>query len=322
LLFGRLLGRIILKERIEIVILSGAISGEREVSLRSGRRARDLLVPFFPTRLLELEDNALPEGLDSRRAVIFPLVHGDFGEDGQLQRLLESGGFVYVGSGVSAMELTIHKTFTKQRVSDGGIPTLPQIEFSARDRDLHVFVEVCQRVGTGELFLKPNDRGSSLQCHPCPDANLWGKALEDVKRGQWIAEAFCRGRDLTVGVLHGTALGVVEIDHGGEFLDYDAKYRAGCSRHLFPAPIGKELTARLRAHGERAFQLCGCRDWARVDFLLREDGEPFFLEINAVPGFTESSLFPDSAVAAGLSPADCLRELVQLALGRHRQRFS
>jgi D-alanine-D-alanine ligase len=310
-----------LKDAVKVVILSGAISEERDVSLRSGRRAHRILAQHFPTCLIELESNSLPKDLDPRRALIFPLIHGNFGEDGHLQRLLEVDGFIYVGSGIPSMELTINKTLTKNCVAEGGVPVLPQIAFSARKPMEFSFGDLCQRIGARELFLKPNDKGSSLQCYPCRNATQLAEALENVRDGEWVIEALCRGRDLTVGVLHGRALAAVEIRHGDGFFDYDAKYTAGRAEHIVPATIGEDLAFRMRFLAERSFALCHCRDWARVDFILREDGEPFFLELNSIPGFTDTSLFPDSATGCGISPEDCLCALVRGAMERHRQRF-
>jgi D-alanine-D-alanine ligase len=305
----------------EVLILSGAISSEREVSLRSGQNAYRLLADLLPVRLCELADSELPPGLDPRRTVIFPLVHGEFGEDGHLQALLDRDGFVYVGSGKDSMELTINKARTKERVTAGDIPTLPHFTFSVAEKEKLSFEKACGSVGAAELFLKPNDRGSSIHCYPCVDEESWIRALADVEEGQWIVEPLCRGRDVTVALLHGKALSALEVSHGGNFLDYQAKYSVGAAEHLCPAPIGGVLTARLRNYAERAFSLCDCRDWARVDFLLRPDGAIFFLEVNGIPGFTETSFFPDCAAGAGISPAECLQKLIGPTLERHRYRY-
>jgi D-alanine-D-alanine ligase len=307
-----------LSQNCEILILSGAISSEREVSLRSGRNAYELLVPHMPVRLIELQRNELPDGLDPCHCVIFPLIHGEFGEDGQLQALLEGKGFVYVGSSKDAMELSISKMCTKERVAAGGIPVLAHCAIDGAKAKGLSFEEICRLLDSDHIFLKPNGKGSSIQCFPCVDADRWASAVAQVDSGLWIAEVFFPGRDLTVAVLHGRALPVLEALHGGEFLDYDSKYSVGTSGHVCPAEIGGDLEERLRNYAERAFAICGCRDWARVDFLLRSDGCIFFLELNGTPGFTKTSYFPDCAIGSGISPAECLMQLVQPALERHR----
>jgi D-alanine-D-alanine ligase len=310
-----------LNANYEVLILSGAISSEREISLRSGRHAHQLIANLFPSRLIELEVNGLPPGLDPRHTVIFPLIHGEFGEDGRLQALLDRDGFVYVGSGKDSMELTINKARTKERIAGGDIPTLPHFIFTATEKEKPSFEEICETVGASELFLKPNDRGSSIQCYSCGDKDSWTRTLEQIEGGRWIVEPFCRGRDITVALLHGKALSVLEISYTEDFLSYEAKYVAGAAEHLCPAPIGGELTARLRNYAERAFSLCDCRDWARVDFLLRPDGAIFFLEVNGIPGFMETSFFPDCAVGAGISPVECLQKLIHPVLERQRYRY-
>jgi D-alanine-D-alanine ligase len=310
-----------LSANYEVLILSGAASSEREISLRSGRHAHGILASLFPSRLVELADDLLPVGLDARRTVIFPLIHGEFGEDGRLQALLDRDGFVYVGSGKDSMELTINKARTKERVAGGDIPTLPHFAFAATEKGKLSFEVVCETVGASELFLKPNDKGSSIQCYPCRDRGSWIGALDQVREGHWIVEPFCRGRNVTVALLQGRALPVLETLCGEGFLSYEAKYGVDAAEHLCPAPIGGELTARLRNYAERAFSLCACRDWARADFLLRSDGAIFFLEINGIPGFAETSFFPACALGAGISSAECLRKLIQPALERHRYRY-
>jgi D-alanine-D-alanine ligase len=274
-------------------------------------------------RLVELARNALPSDLDPRRSVIFPLVHGDFGEDGRLQRFLDDGGFVYVGSGGDAMEITINKARTKELVSTVSIATLPHHLFAWTEKNDLSFGEICSSLDSGgKLFLKPNCGGSSIGCTPCSNGAQWRMALEnDVNGGDWLAEPYCLGgRDITVAILHGRAIAVMEVVHEKKFFDYDAKYSPGAAKHICPAEIGEDTAKLLRDHSEIAFSVCKCRDWARVDFILC-GGEAFFLEMNAIAGFTETSLYPDCAVAAGMTPSQCLVELIDAAMRRHGDRY-
>jgi D-alanine-D-alanine ligase len=126
-------------------------------------------------------------------------------------------------------------------------------------------------------------------------------------------EPLCKGREFTVGLLGDRALAVLEIVPAQDFLSYACKYSPDGAQHICPAPIPVGLERLLRELARRAFAACGCRDWARVDFLLDPAGQPYFLEINAIPGFTATSLYPDSAAGAGLSPAKLLRTLVARA---------
>jgi D-alanine-D-alanine ligase len=297
----------------EVVILSGAISPEREVSLQSGRRVLRELSPLLPTRLIELGGNFLPEdGLDADRSVIFPLVHGDFGEDGQLQRLLERGNFSYVGSDVEAMELTINKARTKVRVARTDIPVLPHVLFSGGDGP--TYDDLCGQLGTATLFLKPNAMGSSLHCQAIANREGWERAAAGRTGGEWLVEPRIRGMDLSVALLNGRALGTIAVERGDDLLSYEDKYIPGRVRHVSPAPLPDGVDRDVRAMAERAFAACGCRDWARIDFLWDGQGRPTFLEINAIPGFTDTSLYPDAAIGAGVGIGDLLRRIVSRAL--------
>ena len=124
------------------------------------------------------------------------------------------------------------------------------------------------------------------------------------------------GKDLTVGVLNGRALEIVKILPKHEFLDYDSKYTVGASDRICPAPIGPEATEKIKAYSEIAYRNCGCRDWARVDFMIDDLGNVFFLEINTLPGMTHTSFYPLSAAAVGISYDDLLVKLVNLAAAR------
>ena len=312
-----------MNENCEVVILCGADSPERDVSIRSGLHAKELLEAKMEVRLFELGTNELPHGLDPRRSIIFPLIHGNFGEDGGLQRLLDDAGFTYVGSGADSMEITINKARTKDLVSTVAVPVLAQHTFDWSKKNDMPFGEICRLLDSGgKLFLKPNRGGSSIRCSPCRDEAQWRMALEEsVDDGDWIVEPYCLGgRDVTVAVLHGHAIAVMEITHGENFFDYDAKYSVGMAKHICPAPVGEKIAKQLRGHAERAFSICKCRDWARVDFIIGDSGV-FFLELNAIPGFTRTSLYPDCAKGAGMTPAQCLEKLLEPALLRHGNRW-
>lgn len=299
---------------VEVVILCGGISSEREVSLRSGRRVFDLLQPHIPTRLIILESNGLPGGLDANRHLIFPLIHGEFGEDGRLQRLLEKRDFIFLGSDAESAVLTMDKGRTKDLVRDHGIGVLPQVRFSAAEKSTMNFSHLVERLSSMILFLKPNGRGSSLFCARIDGEDQLSRALQVPGIDEWLCEPYCPGRDLTVGILHGHALEVLEIVPTGMFVDYDSKYSAGGSRHLVPAPIEKTMTETVRHTAEKIFRLCRCRDWARIDFLLASDGRLHFLEVNSIPGFTATSFYPDSGRA--FAPDRLLLEMLAPALAK------
>ena len=166
--------------------------------------------------------------------------------------------------------------------------------------------------------MKPNNEGSSVGLHIIGDAGGLAAALATVTEGRWIIERRIVGREISVGVLNGRSVGIVEIrPHSGIF-DYKSKYTKGASEDIAPAPIGDALTARAKLLAETAFAACGCRDYARIDFMISAAGELFLLEINTLPGMVETSLLPMCALCAGLDFAALVREMVSPAVERFR----
>jgi D-alanine-D-alanine ligase len=300
----------------EIVVLCGAISPEREVSIRSGHNVARLLSRHYPIRLIELNENKLPPGLDPEPALIFPLIHGDFGEDGQLQRLLDGGGFTYVGTGVEGMELTIDKSRAKKRVQNCSIPVLPEIAFAGGELGDFTFASACERLGCPKLFLKPRDRGSSIGCHRICNEDDWARHVLTVGSGLWLLEPLCAGKDLTIGMLQGEPLAILEITPAHEFFDYESKYTPDGARHICPAPLEDALTRMIGNYAREIFRACHCRDWCRIDFLMDDTGKIYFLEVNTIPGFTEGSLYPEGALGAGMAPDEVLCQIIAPALCR------
>ncbi|MDR1438093.1 MAG: hypothetical protein LBI69_03485 [Puniceicoccales bacterium] len=306
----------ILHSPFEIVILSGAISGEREVSLRSGRNMEKYLSKNYSVRLIELAHNELPDGIDHKRSLIFPMVHGDFGEDGQLQVMLDRGDYVYIGSGPKAMQLTVDKSKTKEWLQNFSIPVFPEVLFEKDEHKRFSFKKVCSELATDALFLKPRNKGSSIHCHKiCCEAE-WNKWVRPIFSGQWMLEPLGEGKDLTIGVLHGNPLSIVLAIPRGEFLDYRAKYCVGHVQHIFPAPLEDGLRDRIFQLSRTIFSACNCKDWARIDFILGPAQQIYFLEINTIPGFTKTSFYPDSAIGAGMKVEDLVCKIVSPALAR------
>jgi D-alanine-D-alanine ligase len=298
-----------------IAVFAGGTSAEREVSTGSGRACAAALARSFTTRLFAIAADALPAGYDPARHVVFSTLHGTFGEDGGMQALLEAAGGAYAGCGVEASALTIDKTRTKETVAAAGIRIAEGLVFEAGARP--AAAEVVRRFGP-ELVVKPNNEGSSVGLRLVSDlAGLEG-ALAGITRGRWIVERRILGRELSVGILHGRAMGVVEIRPASGVYDYASKYTQGLTEYLAPAPLDEALTAAVRGAAETAFAACGCRDYARVDFRLSTENQPFFLEINTLPGMKETSLLPMSARCAGLDFTALVKEMVQPAVERFR----
>ncbi len=296
-----------------IAVLLGGTSSEREVSLGSGRACALALARSFPTCEIDVTADAVPAALDPARHVAFSTLHGGFGENGGMQRALEAAGIAYAGCGVAASALTIDKTRTKAAVAAAGVRVPPGLTFAAAQKPAAAAIAAQL---PGPLVLKPNDQGSSVGLYLIEDAAALEAALHEVQAGNWLVEQRIPGRELSVGVLHGRALGVVEIRPKSGVYDYRSKYTKGLTEYFAPAPLGDALTRTVQQAAETAFAACGCRDYGRVDFMLGTENIPFFLEINPLPGMKETSLLPMSARCAGLDFTALVREMVGPALQR------
>ncbi|HVW20541.1 MAG TPA: D-alanine--D-alanine ligase [Opitutaceae bacterium] len=296
-----------------IAVFAGGTSPEREVSLGSGRACAQALARSFPTRLFQIDADALPAGLDPARHVVFSTLHGTFGEDGRMQGLLDRAGVEYAGCGASASALTMDKSRTKAAAAERGVRGSASLAFSASAKP--AAEEILRRLGP-EIVLKPNDQGSSVGLTVARTPAELAAALARASAGNWLAEAFVRGRELSVGVLGGKAMGIVEIRPRSGVYDYASKYTKGMTEYLAPAPLEEAASAAVRSAAEAVFAACGCRDYARVDFILDAENAPILLEINTLPGMKETSLLPMSARCVGLDFIALVRELVRPALQR------
>jgi D-alanine-D-alanine ligase len=263
---------------------------------------------------LETYVRSLPRAAD----LVFIALHGGDGEDGTLQALLELARIPYTGSGVMASAVSMDKSLSKRIFRDAGIPTPDWIELEAPAdpavpwRPAVSDAEIA-RLGGYPLIVKPNDQGSSVGITVVKRSAELLPAIETARRFSRIVvvESFIEGREVTVSVLDDRAFPVVEITPEGGFYDYERKYTSGASRYEVPAPLPPAITERLLALGVQACRVLRCRGIARVDFRLAPNGTPYCLEVNTVPGMTETSLVPKSAAAAGLGYRDLVRAIVE-----------
>jgi D-alanine-D-alanine ligase len=296
-----------------IVVFSGGTSSEREVSLGSGRACAVALARSHPTRLVDLRADALPADLDPSREVVFSTLHGTFGEDGGMQALLDAAGARYAGCGAAASALTMDKSRTKAAVAARGVRVIDGLSFAAAAKP--PAAELAARLGP-RVVLKPNAEGSSVGLALVDDLAGLEAALARITAGNWLAERRINGRELSVGVLGGRAMGAVEIRPRSGVYDFASKYTAGRTEYLAPAPLDDAATAAVQRAAETAFAACDCRDYARVDFMLSHGGELFLLEINTLPGMKETSLLPMSARCVGLDFVALVREMIAPAVQR------
>lgn len=279
----------------EVIILCGGQSSESEVSLRSGR-AVAAAVPG--ARLVELSTDALPAWLEPATHIVFPVLHGGWGEDGGVQGELEARGIAFAGCSAAASRLCMDKVATKRAMRTAGVPAIPEVAFAGDAKP--TAAELAAALGD-EIVLKPSDQGSSVGLFLPSGPAAIAEALAAIPpAGRWMAERRLRGREFSIGLLDGQPMGLVEIVPLAGVYDFRTKYTKGASEYRFPAPLDAPTTAAIAAAAARLFAAAGCRDFARADVMLEPDGNFYFLEINTMPGMTETSLMPKSASCVGL----------------------
>lgn len=332
---------------MNITLLLGGISSERDVSLASGLRVAAALrerghtvrsldtAPGHGALSLE-EEAAMIEGGPVKRVppevaelagpgalrsavlplstiedtdVVFLALHGGSGEDGTVQALLDLTGIPYTGSGHLASALAMDKDLSKQIFRQAGVPTADWLMAPAEGRD------AIAQLGL-PLIVKPSKQGSTVGLSIVKSAEEFDGAVEEAFRhdDEVMIEAFVPGRELTVAVLGDEALPVGEIVAEKELYDYECKYTPGMAKEYFPADLPDEVALRaqeLSVRVFRALKLAGC---ARVDFRMTPEGELYCLEVNTLPGMTNTSLVPQAAAAAGMSFPELCERIAELAL--------
>ena len=302
----------------KIVVVMGGPSTEAEVSRRSGTAILEALkAKGYNAEGLELNPATFANDIKASGAeFVFNALHGKFGEDGIIQGTLEMMGIPYTGSGVMAAAVTMDKVATKRFFMAEEIPTPKahtyfRYEFKKRDLTGEILQEFSVPV-----VVKASSQGSSIGVVIVEKAEELEAALSEAFKydREVLVEEFIKGRELTVAVWGNEekqeALPIIEITTVTGRYDYVTKYKVGASTHIIPAPIPEEVTKKVKEIAIRAFAVCGCSGMARVDFMLGEDNQPYAIEVNTIPGMTETSLVPDAGRAAGIEfPELCARIL-------------
>lgn len=296
--------------RLNITVMLGGPSAERDVSLSSGAAVAQALrsLGHRVTELDPVDDRwALPRETDA----VFLALHGTYGEDGTVQRLLEAMGVPYTGCDAEASRIAFDKVLTKQRCLAAGVPT-------ARFEVVDSATVPWPRGWDPPVVLKPVRQGSSVGLQFVERVEDWRAALKEAFRydSQVLMEEKIVGRETTVGILAGATLPVVEVQPKQGAYDYHNKYTKGATEYLCPAPFDASTTSKIQAAALGAFKAVGGRDYARVDVMVHAEGGPMVLEVNTLPGMTETSLLPKAAAAAGLSYAQLCQRMIDLALQR------
>jgi D-alanine-D-alanine ligase len=346
------------RQRLRVAVLAGGRSSEHDISLASAESVVAALDPdqydvvrveIDRTGAWQLEapedeprerlalapgeygDAVIPRAggsLTQARAigpidVVVPMLHGPFGEDGTVQGMLEMVGLPYVGSGVLASALTMDKDIVKHVLTNVGIRTARHVLFDANTD--HDYEAELASAGIGlPCFVKPARLGSSVGISKVTTHDLLGPALELAFRhdSQVLVEEMIEGREMEVGILGNkdpiaSLPGLLRIN--ADWYDYDAKYLPGGMDLEVPAPVDAVLTEELQRIAKLAFRICKCSGMARVDFFVTDQDEVVLNEINTIPGFTSTSVYARLFEATGITYAQLLERLIELAIERHQE---
>jgi D-alanine-D-alanine ligase len=300
-------------KKLKITVLCGGPSAEREVSLKSGHAVANALKSLgHEVFISDIAPDSLA-GLDVPADVVFIALHGTFGEDGQVQKILQSRGLRYTGSGPEASATAMDKVATKRKFIAAGVPT-PRFEV-VTTANLAVVTQQWQP----PVVLKPIADGSSVDISIARDAATLGQTLSTLvhKHGQCLLEQFIDGIELTVGVFQDQALPPIQIRTKREFYNYEAKYLDNDTEYLFDIDLPADVLRRVQELSVKASQALGCRDFCRVDWMVEKRTlQAFALEVNTIPGFTDHSLLPKGAGRVGIGFAELCKRIVDAALAR------
>ncbi|MDW9243206.1 D-alanine--D-alanine ligase [Burkholderia cepacia] len=301
----------------KVAVLFGGESSEREVSLTSGQLVlQGLRDAGIDAHLFDPAERPLAALKDEGFVRAFNALHGGYGENGQIQGALDFYGIRYTGSGVLGSALGLDKFRTKLVWQQTGVPT-PPFETVLRGDDLAArATDIVAKLGL-PLFVKPASEGSSVAVLKVKTADALPAALEEAAKHDPIViveKSIEGGGEYTACIAGDLDLPVIKIVPAGEFYDYHAKYIANDTQYLIPCGLPADKEAELKRVARRAFDVLGCTDWGRADFMLDADGSAYFLEVNTAPGMTDHSLPPKAARAVGISYSELVVKVLSLTL--------
>lgn len=305
-------------EECRVALMAGGSSGEREISIASGNGAKAALEEAGYT--VEWIDPSVKADLkrliDEEFDVAFLCLHGKMGEDGTVQGMLELLGVPYTCSGVQSSAIAMDKIKSKIMYELAGVPTAPFVQLRAGD-EIN-YDELVAKLGI-PCVVKPATEGSALGVEIVEDAADLPAAVERVFAidDLALAEKFVKGMETTIAVLGNDdayALPIIQIVPQGEFYDFDSKYKPGGSAHICPAPLPEDVSKRAQEFAVKAHHALGCAGVSRSDFIIEEDGMPWILETNTIPGMTATSLLPDAAKSIGMTFPELCTALINYAI--------
>lgn len=312
--------------KTKVAVLMGGRSLEREVSLKSGQRVADSLArQGFDVTTYDVDEELVANLKKNTPDIIFIALHGKYGEDGTVQELLEILDIPYTGPSVYASIVGFDKVLSKMLFEEAGIPTPPFYALSAGTfKEMGasaILPDIVEEAGL-PLVVKPSGQGSALGVkivhskEELPAALIGALSYDD----KVLIEKFIKGKEVTVGVIGKDAareaLPVVEICPKKDFFDFESMYTAGMTDYFVPARVSPDEEAKIKETALQVYDLLKCRDIARIDIILGEDGVPYVLELNTCPGLTETSLLPMSAKAAGIEFDELIAKIAGFAIER------
>ena len=299
----------------KVAVLMGGQSAEREISLQSGRAVLQALqAAGIDAHGLDSADAGLVGELSSGGyARAFIALHGRGGEDGVMQGLLDMLGLPYTGSGVLGSALAMDKLRTKQVWESAGIPT-PPFTLLRDSAEVAASKDALQY----PVIIKPAHEGSSIGISKVDSADQLERAWQLARKydAEIIAEQWISGREYTAGILQDESLPLICLETPNTFYDYAAKYEANTTRYLIPCGLAAARESLLQAQSLAAFRAVGASGWGRVDFMLDGDDQPWFIEVNTVPGLTDHSLVPMAARAGGMDFTRLVCRILETTLGQ------
>lgn len=306
-----------MSDSASIAVVMGGFSSEREISLQSGQGVVAALTRLgYDVASLDFDERFVERLREIRPDAVFNALHGTGGEDGIIQGVLEWMGVSYTGSDVRGCAISIDKHLTKKLLSAEGLPTAAWEIFHVSEGELPLLPG---SLGF-PLVVKPRFEGSSNGLRIVRTHEEWSQAMRESTAACLLVEEYVAGCEYTCGVLFDQALPVIGIKPSQDgFYSYEAKYAVGESRHELPARIDADIARRLQAVALSVHRLIGLRDYSRTDFIVGQDGRPYVLEINALPGLTSTSLIPDACAAIGISYDALIDQLATAALRRGRK---
>lgn len=288
---------------IKVTVLMGGVSSEREVSISSGKAvSKALKIAGYDIDEIVITNESFNAKIINSD-ITFIALHGRFGEDGKIQKILEDNNIIFTGSSSSSCRLSFNKFISRELLSKNNIK-----------------IPLGEKIKRGDfpsidypLIIKPPTEGSSVGCHLVKNEYEFSKKIKDslLYSSEILVEEYIPGREITAGIISGKPLPLVEIIPKYDWYDFDAKYKSSDTKYIVPAEIEEDLYKNIQKIGIDTFNIFNSRGFGRVDFRLSPTNEVFVLELNSIPGFTKDSLLPKAAAADGINFTNLCDKLIK-----------